>query len=50
MPMPYMKRKSKEVDVIAQDMESAEKIEDYVNILVSDTSIMIWPAITLVFA
>ena len=27
------KQKSKEVDVIAQDIEAAEKIEDYVNVL-----------------
>ena len=34
MPMPYVKRqKSKEVDVIAQDIEAAEKIEDYVDVL-----------------
>ena len=27
------KQKSKEVDVIAQDIEASEKIEDYVNVL-----------------
>ena len=51
----YVKRqnkKSKEVDVIAHDIEADEKKLIYMSMYfhVSDTCIMIWPAITLVFA